>query len=199
MEGIISKEERDELKKIKGQIRGIGTKDILEFVLKEEGKEGLKKLEDATVSLGYSVNYKDIKRMNFYPLVSLAVLFLLIKKLFNYNDEKLQEMGRFCSRSSAILRIFMKYLVSIENIAKEAPTMYKKYFTTGSLKIAEYDKKKKYIIARVENLRIHPTHCQYLVGYFSSVVEMVTRKLVTCEETKCVYNGSEYHEFLVKW
>ena len=77
--------------------------------------------------------------------------------------------------------------------------MYKKYFTTGSLKIVEYDKERKYIVGRIENLRTYPTHCQYLMGYFSSLIEMVTKKVVVCEEIKCIYSGDKYHEFLVKW
>lgn len=199
MEEIITKKELDELKKIEGKVRGIGLKDILEFVLREEHEEGLKKLEDTMVNIGYSLKYKDIKSMDFYPLVLLAVFFLTIKKLFNYDNEKFQEMGRFCSRTSLILRLFMKYLVSVDKVVKETQAMYRKYFTIGNLKIVEYDKEKKYIIARVENLSIHPAHCQYLKGYFSSVIEMATKSSVTCKETECSYRDSEHHEFLLKW
>jgi len=198
MEKAISKKELDELKKIEGEVRGAGLKDMLEFILKEEGKEGLKQLEDVVESLGYSLKYKDIKRMDFYPLVLLVVLFLTIKKLFNYNGKKFQAMGRFCSKSSVMLRLFMKYLGSIDQVVKEAPTMYKKYFTIGSLKIMEYDKKKKYVIGRVESLILYPAQYQYLTGYFSSVVEMVTKSSVTCEETRA-YKDGKYHEFLLKW
>ena len=51
MEEIISKKELDELKKIKGMVRGTVFKESKEFVFKEEGKEGIQRLEDAMASL----------------------------------------------------------------------------------------------------------------------------------------------------
>jgi len=199
MEQIILKEELEGLKKIEGKIKGVGLKDILEFILKEEGKEGLKKLEDTMVTLGYSLRHRDIKGMSFYPLTLFAMLFLIIKKLFNYDRKKFQEMGRFCSKSSMIIRLYMKYLVSVDKVVKEAQAMYRKYFTVGIVKIVEYNKEKKYIIGRGKENNIHPAHCQYLEGYFASLIEMVTKSSVTCKETKCTFKGDPYHEFLMKW
>ena len=195
---LILKEEIKKLKNVEGQIRGIGLKDILDFIIKEEGQKGLRELEEMVASLGYPLKYKDIKKMNFYPLILLLVFFLVIKKLFNYNKEKFEEMGRYCSKSSAIMRLFMRYLVSIDKVVEQASIMYGKYFTTGSLKIVEYNKEKRYVIGRIESLIFYPSQYYYLTGYFSSVVEMVTKSSVTCEETS-VYKDSKYHDFLLKW
>jgi hypothetical protein len=199
MEQIISKEEFDELINIKGEARGVAYKNIAKFILKEEGEEGLKKLEDTITSLGYPIEYKKLETMSFYPLGLLGITFLSIKRLFNYDNRKLQEIGSFQAKISLIMRLFMRYFVSLERIRKEVPKMWRNYFTVGELKVVEIDKNKRHVVIRLENFRLHPTHCQDLIGYFSTVLQMVVKAKTTGEETKCIHKGAEYHEFLLKW
>jgi hypothetical protein len=197
MEDVISKKEFDELMSIKGNIRGLGFKTEAEFVLKEEGKEGLKKLEETMTKLGYP--YKDIKAMEFYPLGLLGAALLVIKRLFNYDDKKFQEMGIFESKSSLIIRLFMRYFVSIDKVAKEAPNIWRKYYSIGNLKVVEYSLEKKYIIIRIENFSLTPILCSVLMGYYLSLVKMIIKEEVAGKETKCVHRGDNCHEFLVEW
>lgn len=53
MEQIISKEEVDELMKIKGKTKGLSLRDHYDYVLNEKGKEGLKRLEEEMEKCGY--------------------------------------------------------------------------------------------------------------------------------------------------
>jgi len=197
MDQIITKQEFSELMKIEGEARGLGFQTEAKFVLKEEGEEGLKKLEAQMAKLGYP--YSKIKTMDFYPIGLLAVNMLVIKRLFNYDDKKFQEMGKFEAKSSLIIRLFMKYFVSLERVAKESPKMWRKYYTVGDLKVPEINQEKRYIIIRIENFSLHPILCQILIGYFQSIVRMVLKGETTCEETKCVFRGDECHEFLMRW
>jgi len=199
MEEIISKEEFDKLMAIKGEARGDALKGEPEFILKEKGEEGLKKLEEAMAKLGYPIKYKEINRTNFYPLGLEAVTLVLIKKIFNFDDKKFEEMGKFESKMSFIIKIFMKYFFSIERVAKEVSNMWRKNYTVGELKVAELDENKKYAILRMENFRLHPIHCITLIGYFASVLQMMVSSKVTCQETKCIFRGDPYHEYLLKW
>lgn len=199
MEPIISKEEFDELMKIEAEVRGSGPKNIADFILKEEGKEGLKKVEEIIRKLGYPVDYREMRPMSFYPMGLVAVSLLISKRLFNFDNKKFQEMGGSDAKLSPITKIFMKYFVSIKRATKEAPRMWRRYNRGGELKVIEYNDKEGYGILRVENFRLHPFHCQYLMGYFSSVVQMIVGNKATCTETKCVHRGDEYHEFLLKW
>ena len=61
MESLFSEQELKELESIKGEIRGVAVKAGLEFVLKDRGGKGLKKLETIVKSLGYPLTYKDIE------------------------------------------------------------------------------------------------------------------------------------------
>lgn len=199
MEQIISKEEPNKIMKVKGEIRGVAIKGEMEFILKEEGKEGLKKLEDQMAELGYPIKYKEIKPMTFYPLNLYGAIQLVVKSLFNFDNKKFQEMGAFEAKISLIARLFMKFFFSSEKMIREAPKMWKRYLTIGDLKVIETNEEKKYLILRIENFRFHLIHCQILKGFISTIIQMIVNSKVSCEETKCVYEGDEYHEFLLKW
>ncbi len=106
MPSIISKEELEELMKIKGEVRGMGMRTHAEFILKEEGKEGLKKLEEEMAKLGHPIKYRKIKKMSFYPMYLEAPTLVLIQRIFSYDDKKFHEIERFHSKFSLIFRLF---------------------------------------------------------------------------------------------
>ena len=199
MKPIISKQEFKELMDLKGEVKGTGIKTHGKFILKEEGEKGLKKLEDIMAELGYPIKYREVKATNLYPFGVEAVMLLAIKRLFNYNNEKFNEMGKFHAKSSLIIRLFMKYFVSLERAFEGGSKIWKRYFTVGEIQAIETSKEKRYIIFRVTNFQFHPLHCQVLMGSIPTIFQMMVGDKVTCNETKCIYRGDEYHEFLLKW
>ncbi len=198
MEEKITKEIAQEIMKTKGEIRGMPMKGYANFILYKEGKEGLKKVEEKMASLGCSVKYSEVKTMKLYPIGLEKVALLVFKELFNYNDE-FYEMGRFVSKLPLVIRLFLKYLGSAKMIKNEVSKMWERYYTVGNLSVIKYDEDKKILIGRLENFDQCPSHCKIAVGYFSSMFQLMVKQAVVCEETKCIYRGDEYHEFLLKW
>ncbi len=199
MEQIISKKEFDDLMKLEGKVRGMAIIENTEFILKEEGREGLKKLEEIITKLGYPLKYKEIKKMDYYPLGLGAINLLAIKRLFNYDDKKFQEMGEIGSKISVIIRFFMKHLISLDRMIKVVSRMWKTYYSTGELQVIEVNKEKRYIILRLKDFRHTPMLCQNLIGYLPSILHIVTKTKTSCQETKCIHRGDEYHEYLLRW
>lgn len=195
----INKNTAKKLIKMTGEVRGIALKSHGEFILKEKGRQGLEKLEKEMAGLGCPIKHDELRSMAFYPIGLEAVTLLAIKKIFNFDDEKFEEIGVFGSKYSLIMKVFMKYIASIEMMAKQAPKIWSKYYTIGNLKVVELDTEKRRIILRIENFYVHPLHCLHLKGYCANVVKMAVKSSVTCEETKCVHRGDQYHEFLIKW
>lgn len=196
---MVSKEKIEELKKIKGEVKGVALQENMDFVLKKEGAEGLKRLEEEMDELDCPVKREEIKAMKFYPLWWDGVLLLLIEKLFGYGPEEFEEMGKFEPKTSFIIRIFMKYFVSIDRASKEVPRLWSQTFTVGDIEVAEYDEEKREGIIRLKNYKLVPIQCDILRGYFSSILQLMVGKEVSCEETKCPFRGDEYHEFLLHW
>jgi len=199
MEEILNKEIAQKFMKLEGEARGISFKGEMEYILNEKGPEGLKKLEEEMAKVGVPIKYKEISAMRFYPIGMEIVTMLAIKKVFNFDQEDFRKMGNFESKLSLIIRVFMKHLFSIEEAAKEAPNVWRKNYTIGNLKVAKIDKNEQYAILRVEDFCLHPIICQILEGYFASIGKMIIGKEVSCRETKCMHQGADCHEFLLKW
>ena len=199
MERIIPKEEIDELTKIKGEVRGMALKNHEDFIVKEKGREGLLELEKAMSELGFPVRHQKIEPWDFYPVYLEVIELLVIKKLFNFEDRKFEEIGVFGSKVSFIVKMFLKYFGSIGLMADRAPKIWEKYYTIGDLKIKGLSEKERCVTVAIEDFCLHPIHCLHLKGYFSNMVRTVVGKETTCQETKCVHKGDSFHEFLLKW
>lgn len=199
MEEIISKEELEKLEKIEGETRGFSIKGEAEYILEKEGKEGLKKLEDIMEKIGYPIKYKELKTLNFYPVRYESITSLVLEKAFGFDKEEFQKLGRFESKLPLLIRVFTKYFTSIEKAAKAAPKMWRHYYTGGDVTVAELNKKERYVVLKLENFYTYPMFCQTLAGVFAGIVQIVVGKEVSCQETKCIHRGDEYHEFLLKW
>ena len=201
MNNTISKETIDQLMQIKGEVRGVVLKTDEEYILKEKGKEGIMQLEKKLEELGRPIKYDQIKTMSFYP-VGLRVLSLLtIKEVFNFGDEDIRKMGTFATKKSLIIRLFLKYFISMRRVVmKESPKMWRKHWTVGKLVPVELDEKQKYAVIRVEEFNLHPVYCTYLEGYFIGIVQMLVKSSkIDSQETKCALKGDPYHEFSIKW
>lgn len=201
MNQILDKKVIQDLMKIEGEARGVVFKTDAEYVLKEKGEEGLKKLEEELEKLGQPINFKEIKTMAFYPIGLRAVSLLAIKKVFGFNDEKIKEIGLFATKTSLIIKLFVRYFLSVQRVfMKEAPRLWAKHYTIGELNTVELNEEKKYGIIRLKGIDIHPIVCCYLEGYFCGILHLILKSSrITSIESKCTFRGDEYHEFLLKW
>lgn len=198
-EEIITKEKAKELMGIKASSIGVAIKSDFEYILKKEGEYGLRKMEKEMERLGCEIKYKEIKELNFYPIGFQAIALLVIKKIFDYSDEEFVKIGRFSFKLPTVIRIFMKYFGSLDLLAKQAPKMWNRYYTMGDLKIKEFDAMEGKIAIQVKNFSLTRLHCLTFEGYLSEIVKTVVKKQVKAKETKCVFRGDNYHEFLVEW
>jgi len=199
MNHSISREEFDELIRIKGEVRGAAFKTQAEFLIKQEGKDGLERVEEELRSLGHPFKLREAGSMEFYPVGLVGIVQLIARRMFGYDEEMMKRMGEFESKVSFIMRLFISHFVSLDRVKSVVPEMWRKYYTVGNLQVVDSDEQKRYAVLRLSDFKIHKVHCQDLVGYFTSVLQMVVKSPVTCEETKCVFDGDDYHEFLFKW
>lgn len=199
MPEIITKEQIQDLMSLEGETRGISIKGDLEYIISEKGQEGLEKIEKKMEELGHPIKYNKIKEMGFYPIGLEALTFLVMKDVFNFNTEDFVKMGEFNSKVSLIIRLFMKYFISLETIAKHAPKLWGKYYTMGKLAVTEINREEGYMVVKIEDFKHSPLHCPTIVGYLISILKMVTGKPINCQETKCIYAGADHHEFVARW
>jgi hypothetical protein len=195
----LTKEIAKKLMEIKGEARGITLKVDWETILKEKGKEGIKKLEEKMAELGCPLKYEEIKEMDFYPIGYEAISILAIKEIFGLDEKDLENLGAKAVKFSIFLRIFMKYSFSHRLLIEEAPKMWRRHYTVGDLEVVKFDEKEKIAIIVLKNFSLHREFCATLKGYFSKIVEITLGKPINCKETKCTFLGDQYHEFLLTW
>jgi len=197
---MLTKQEAEKIMKIEGNIRGEGILTDVEYAREREGEEGVKKVEKRLAELGYPIKFKEIQSLDWYPQGLDILKILVMKEVFNWTDKDIFEMGTFGPRVSFLVRMLIKYFISAKKSFGESPNYWKQHFDFGELEAHEFNEKKKHIVFRVKNYKTHPVMCIILAGYFLQMSKYVLKsKEVTIKETKCIFKGDPYHEYIVNW
>jgi len=199
MEEKLTKEMAQKLMAMKGEARGTTIKYDWDFILRQKGEEGLKKLEEKMAELGFPLRYKEIKPVGFYPVGMDALSMLIIKELFDFGEKEFRELGAAEVKLSFLERLLVKYFASFSILIKGVPQMWQSHYTIGNLEVIEANEKEKYVILRLKDFTAHLPFCFILRGFLPKTIEMVKRVNATCEETKCTLRGDDYHEFVLRW
>jgi len=196
----LTKELAKQLMEQEGEVRGIVFKTDEEFILREQGKEALKKLEAELEKMGCPINHREIETMNFYPMGLRIISLLAMRKVLGFSEQDIERMGAEAPKISLVIKLFAKFFFSITKSVEQAPKMWEKHYTVGKF-TAESHEKERYIIIRLKELNLHPVFCLYLKGYLSRIVQMVVKAPVSPEEIKCPYKNEKdkFHEYLLRW
>lgn len=193
------KKEINRLMKIEGEVRGVVFKTDAEYVTRKAGEKGLKSVERKLKEWGQPIEYQRVKTMDFYPIGLRALSLLAIRDALGWEDEEIRQMGFVAPKISLVIKLFMKYFLSITRTTREISKMWRKHYTLGELVPVEVSEKEQYVILRLRGLNLSPLFCLYLTGYVASICEMIVKSPVTCKETYCHFRGDKFHQYLVKW
>ncbi len=196
----ITDEEINKILSAKGEVRGVVFKTDRHFIINRAGEDGLKKVEEELKKMNCSFDYEEeADNMSFYPIGMRAMSIIAISKAFNLDREGVKEMGFQAPKFSLMIKFFMRYFLSAEKIMEKAGEMWKKHYTVGKLESVELNMEEKILRAHLYDIDLHPIFCDYLCGYFGSVIKMGVGEDVKSEEEKCIHQGDEYHEFVIRW
>jgi len=198
-EDIITKEKVKELMAIKGEVRGFAIKDDISYIHSKFGQEGVDKIEAEMRKLGFPIKYSDIKQMGFYPVGLAGVPQLVIKKLFNFDEQEFYKMGFFNARLPIPVRLFLRYFLSLRILADHGQELWRKYYRIGNYRASDINEKEGYVISIIDDFDITRTVCHTISGFLAGLVQMTINHPTTGKETKCTFLGDDHHEFLVKW
>lgn len=194
------KEESAKLMEIKGNVRGEVLRVNVAYIKFREGEEGLVLVEEKLKELGFPLKLKGFKSLKWYP-ESLSVLIILIaKEIFNWKDKDIFEMGNSAPKSSFIVQLLMRNFLSSRKSFEESPKYWKAHFDFGELETYEFNEEEKYFTILIKGYKFHPIMCIYYSGYFLRIAQLfIKSEKITVEETKCVFKGDPYHEYIIKW
>jgi hypothetical protein len=195
----ISKQKIEELMKKPGKFIGGTLQMTSRYIKTTKGEEGLKRLEAEMKNLGHPINFNKVKTLDWYPIGLRALTLIALKRAFNWGNKELVEFGKSMLVFNPLIKLAARYLISTEKLFKTVSTHWSKNHTQGWLEPYKFDKKEKYAIVRLHDFKIHPNFCFLFLGYFKSMAQFSGRRNVTIKETKCMFKGDPYHEYLIRW
>lgn len=196
----ITEEKIKELLEKDGEVRGEVFKTDRRFILDNKGEEGLKKVGDELEKMGSPITFKEeFDSMDFYPIGARVLSLIAISKVLDLDKEGVRKMGEDAPKFSFMVKFFIKYFISPEKIIEKAGEMWEKHYTVGKLVSGELDGENEGLTAHLYDIDYHPILCDYLSGYFSSILKMGTGRSVKAEEVKCIHKGDDHHQFVIKW
>lgn len=196
----ITKEEIKKLMEIPGKVRGQVFLTDLGYVREKKGARGVKLLKEKMKEWGKPIDYEETKIIEWYPVGLRAISLLAIKETFGWGDKEIEEVGRAAPKFSFIVKMLMKTFLSVRRSFIESSNYWKKHYSVGELVPVEINEEKKYLFLHLKNFKIHPIICTFLTGYFYTIGTFIIKsKKITCEETKCIFKGDPYHEYLIRW
>jgi len=196
----ITDEEINKILNAEGEVRGVVFKTDHRFIMDSAGEEGVKKVEEELERMNCSFNYdEEADNMSFYPVGMRVLSIIATGRALGLDREGVRKMGENAPKFSLMIKFFMRYFLSGEKIFEKAGEMWDKHYSVGKLEPVEHNQEEGYMTARLYDIDLHPIFCDYLSGYFGSILKMGVGKDVSVEEKTCIHQGGEYHEFIFRW
>jgi hypothetical protein len=193
------KKEAEEVLQIKGHERGTDIKYLVKYAKLKKGEDGHRKVVEALRGIGYEMPDTDkIDDMEWIP-ASMPTLYMLAMFIsFNWNEQDLIEMGKKLLSFSPLTKLFVKFFVSPLQTFKTGAKKWNSHYDFGKAEAIEYTDHS--VVLRLTNFKKHKITCFYLSGIFTKIIELaVGSKSIKTVERKCIFNGDDSHDFLIRW
>lgn len=193
--------EVNDLEKLTGEERGEDIKYLVSYIKKTKGEDGFKKVETELNKVGYKLpNVNKIDNMEWIPASLPSIFLVACIKVFDLQKEDILEMGRKALGFKIVIKFYVKYFSSFKKTITKAANAWKKHYSFGEIEIVKYSNKDKILIIKLKKFKKHKSTCIYLQGLFSEIVRIALgKKEINIEETKCMFDGDDYHEYVFKW
>lgn len=188
-----------ELVESPGKCKGECLRSVYLHIKKTKGEEGLAKIEKEMKDLGYPVDFKKVKAFDWYPIGLRALTLVALRRAFLWENKDVEKYGEALLDYSFVFKTILKFVSSFKDFFKRSDFYWKKHFTVGRMETYLFDKKRKRATVRIHDFKIHPDFCFLLLGYFKKLGKLSGKKNVKIEETKCIFKGDPYHEYVVSW
>jgi len=195
------KEVADELMKKEGDVKGEVFRTHAAYIRYREGEEGVKKVEEKINELGYPIDFTEIKTEDWHKEALSVLVILTAKEIFDWTEEDIFDMGNFAPKHSFIIKMFIRHFLLIKDVFEKSGQYWDKHYNFGSLEKGEFSEKEKYITIILRDHDFHELVCgPYMKGYFLCIAGFSLKsEKITIEETKCVFRGDPYNEYVIKW
>jgi len=172
----------------------------IEYIRGMKGEAGVKAVLKKLKDLDYPLEFKKLKSLKWYSDAQGILIILVAQELFGWSDDDVFEMGRKAPSISLMVKMLMKYFVSLEMSFQASQSNWQKHHDVGSIGDIRYDGQHNIMTFKLNNYDMHPIMCVYLRGYFTAFASfIINSEKISISEIKCLYKGGAYHQFKVTW
>lgn len=193
-------QELEKCKKLKGRERAVDLKYLIDYVKKQEGEQGLKKVTEELKK--NDIELPDLTKIDDMDWISVSLInifFVTAIKVFNWQERDCYEAGRNAPSYSPTIKLFARYLLSLKRSMILTSKNWNKWYTRGRTEWPELDEQNYRAVMWIHDFDAHPFTCLYLAGVFSKLGEIMSGKRFSVKETNCPNQGGRYHEFIFSW
>lgn len=194
------KDEADEIMSRPGNTKGNSLLTDVKFIEHKEGREGVKRLEEALTLLGYPFVYEEVRAYDWYPESQTVLGIYLAKKIFGWRDSDVFDMGYAAPATSIIVKTLMRF-ISLETTFKQAPSVWEKHYDFGQFKIGDFDAENKRLTFSVSGYGYFDYMKEYFDGFFKKVLQLVgVTNIVEYSSSWCSEEGDmTCRKYEVRW
>lgn len=197
---MLNSKEVEKIKKIEGRARGVIFQTDIQYIEGKMGKKEANKIRREIKKIIPEYDHSQIKTTDWYPLWWRIISLKVIKNHFNWGKKELVEMGHSAPGNSFLVRVILRYFVSLKKTFQEGKKYWDKHYHPGNFESIKFNNKEQYVIFRIKNFKGHPDLCFYLQGYFKAIAELtLPGKKIDIKETKCLHKKGPCHEFKLSW
>lgn len=190
--------ELDRITKLPGRVKGTVFQSDASYIFRHFGQEGLLKVENKINEWGQSIKYDSVKAMEAYPAGLRVLSLLAVKEVFNLSDEQIFDMGVEGPKHSFIIKMLLKFFVSLEKIFKAAPLVWRRHWDIGEIELVEINEAGKRVVINLKGIDLDQVFCIYEAGYFAGILRLA-KPGATATETECVFKGGKVHQYTLTW
>jgi len=190
----------DLLQNTGGKVRGEAIISRMAYIRHQKGEAGVRAVGKKLKEAGCRIELGKLQSLSWYPEACGIVIILAAQEVFGWGETDIFAMGENAPKISFLVKLLMKYFVSVEKTFLASPANWRKHHTTGTLEAFDFNSRDKHIIIRLKDYKAHPAMCVFLRGYFSQFARMVIKsEKIEVRETKCMFAGADCHEFSIIW
>jgi hypothetical protein len=162
------------------KLKGAAFKEDFDYIIKKKGQEGLAKVNHRLKERGAKYDLLEIKDLMVYPLEYRVEFLKAVKDEFKWDDRELFAMARSAPRVNSALKMFVRYMVSLDKALESTSKYWSNYYSAGSLAPLDHDKQKGKISLALYDLPADPILYTELSGYFVGVMDLTGAKGARC-------------------
>jgi hypothetical protein len=195
------KKEMEDMAFLGGLERGADIKFLRHYARIKAGNSGIRAIEGELAQAGVGLpDFAKLKDLEWISAKLPTIYMLAMAKVFGWSEKEVYEMGHEALTIHVALKFLLKYFSSPSATFSRAARRWQKSYSFGKMEIVDFDGTGRKVVVRLLDFKKHPITCVYLRGIFVKIVEIATgSERASIEETKCVFRGDPYHEYLITW